>query len=246
MASLRDALVFVSAAFASLLPHRHWARLPASFPMTGAAFASGLATLFAGAGIGIPGFLAHAHQTTSLAIDGQLAKVFSEPNAGYSQGMSQGFAAMSIFTFLLLTPPGWLTLYCVIGGGLRLAVAWFEDPFGDPILTGIDALASRAAGRQRARATRAAREAVEGPEVADRIVTASAAGIPDCDFVVVSSRRKPDWERGLAVFIDDGCYRLGEPVEQTIAGRLRTLYPLTAHDDLEVIRRSVRYDLPRK
>jgi hypothetical protein len=82
MASLRDALVFVSAAFASLLPHRHWARLPASFPMTGAAFASGLATLFAGAGIGIPGFLAHAHQTTSLAIDGQLAKVFSEHARG--------------------------------------------------------------------------------------------------------------------------------------------------------------------
>ena len=50
----------------------------------------------------------------------------------------------------------------------------------------------------------------------------------------------------MAVFTADGCYRLGEPVEQTIAGRLRTLYPLTAHDDLEVIRRSVRYDLPRK
>jgi hypothetical protein len=103
-----------------------------------------------------------------------------------------------------------------------------------------------ASWRKCSASTRAAREAVEGPEVADRIVTASAAGIPDCDFVVVSSRRKPDWERGLAVFTDDGCYRLGEPVEQTIAGRLRTLYPLTAHDDLEVIRRSVRYDLPRK
>jgi hypothetical protein len=246
MASVRDGLVFVSAMFASLLPQRHWARLPASFPMTAAAFASGLATLFAGAAIGIPGFLAHAHKTTSLAIDSQLAKVFSEPNAGYSQGMSQGFAAMSIFTFLLLTPPGWLTLYGMTGGGLRAVAAWFDDPFGDPILTGIDLLASRAAGRQRVRAARAAREAREGPEVGDRIVTPSAAGIPDCDCVVVSSRRKPGWERGVAVFTADGCYRLGEPVEKTIAGRLRTLYPLTAHDDLEVIRRSVRYDLPRK
>jgi hypothetical protein len=59
----------------------------------------------------------------------------------------------------------------------------------------------------------------------------------------VSSRRKPGWERGVAVFTGDGCYRLGDPVEQTIAGRLRTLYPLTAHTDLEVIRRRVDYDL---
>ena len=62
------------------------------------------------------------------------------------------------------------------------------------------------------------------PDIADRVVSSTAAGIPGCDFVVVSSRRKPGWERGVAVFTEDGCYRLGDPVEQTIAGRLRTLY----------------------
>ena len=67
---------------------------------------------------------------------------------------------------------------------------------------------------------------------------------PYCDFVVVASRRKPGWERGVAVFTAEGCYRLGEPVEQTVNGRLRTLYPMTEHNDLEAIRKAVRYDLP--
>ena len=244
MSVLRDASIFVAAMVASLLPHRLWLRLPGAFPMTTAAFASGLLTFFAGAAVGIPGFLAHAHAQTSLAIDAQLHHVFTDPDAGYSQGMSQGFAGLSIFTFLLLTPAGWLTLYLIGGGALRMGAAWFDDPFGDPILTGIDVIAARGRARATARAAAAGRAALEGPEVADRRVSGAAAGIAGCDFVIVSSRRKAGWERGTAVFTDEGCYRIGEPVEQTIGGRLRTLYPLTAHDDLEAIRRSVRYELP--
>jgi hypothetical protein len=236
--------LFVAAMLASLLPKRLWPGLPSSLSMTAAAFASGLATLFAGAAIGVRGFLAHAHQTASLAIDSQLTKVFTDPGAGYSQGMSQGFAGLAIFTFLLLTPLGWLTLYLVAGGGYRMGAAWFDDPFGDPILTAADAVLWRLAARRRLRIAREDREAREGPAVADRVVSSEAAGLPGCDFVVVSSRRKPGWERGVAVFTAEGCYRLGEPVEQTIAGRLRTLYPLTAHGDLEAIRRRVDYDLP--
>lgn len=244
--TLRELAIFVAAMAASLLPRRVWRRLPGTFSMTTAAFASGLATFFAGAVVGIPGFLAHAHATTSLAIDAQLQRAYSDGNAGYSQGLSQGFAGLSIFTFLLLTPLGWLTLYLMVGGGLRMAAAWFDDPFGDPFLTGIDAVVWRVRARASARSAAAAREALEGPEVADRLVSAASAGIPDCDFVIVSSRRKAGWEHGTAVVTDDGCYRIGEPVEQTIAGRLRTLYPLRAHDDLEVIRRSVRYQLPQQ
>lgn len=242
--SPRELIVFVGAMFASLLPHRLWPRLPASFPMTTAAFAAGLATLFAGVAVGIPGFLAHAHGQSSLAIDAQLHKVFTDADAGFSQGLSQGFAGLSIFTFLLLTPLGWLTLYLVVGGGLRMAAAWFDDPVGDPLLTGVDAIVSRLRARSSARSAAAVREALEGPEVPDRVVSGASAGIPACDFVVVSSRRKIGWERGTAVFTGEGCFRIGEPIEQTIAGRLRTLYPLTAHADLEAIRRSVRYDLP--
>lgn len=241
---LRRVAIAVGAMAASLLPARYWPRLPASFGMTVAAFASGLATFFAGAAVGIPGFLEHAHATTSLGLDAELHRVFTSGDAGYRQGMVQGFAGLSIFTFLLLTPKGWLTLYLMIGGALRAAAAWFDDPFGDPLLTGLDAVVWRGRTRGRARAERRRREALEGPEVPDRIVSSSAAGIPGCDLVVVSSRRKPGWERGVAVITQDACYRIGEPVEQHVAGRLRTLYPLSEHKDLEAIRRSVQYDLP--
>jgi hypothetical protein len=244
MVSVRGTVNFLGAMVTSLLPRRLWPRLPPAFSMTSAAFASGLATCSLGAAVGVPGFLEHAHATSSLAIDAQLQRAFSNPDAGYSQGLSQGFAGLAIFTFLLLTPAGWATLYLTISGGLRMGAAWFDDPFGDPLLTGVDAVVRRGVARRRRHAARSAREAREGPEVADRIVSSAAAGVAGCDFVIVASRRKPGWERGVVVVTSDGCYRLGEPVEQTVAGRLRTLYPLAAHDDLEAIRRSVRYELP--
>ena len=125
-----------------------------------------------------------------------------------------------------------------------MAGAWFDDPFGDPILTGVDAVLFRLRTGQRTRAGIAAREALEGPEIPDRVVSASAAGIDGCDLVIVSSRQKPGWARGVAVFTQERCYRIGEPVERTIAGRLRTLYPLTEHKDFEAIRKSVHYELP--
>jgi hypothetical protein len=212
--------------------------------MDRAAFVSGLATFFLGAAIGIPGFLEHAHATTSLALDAELTKVFADPNAGYRQGYVQGFTALSIFTFLLLTPKGWATLYLMIGGGVRAAAAWFDDPVGDPLLTTLDAIVSGGASRRRDHQASAAREALEGPEIPDRVVTGSAAGIPGCDLVIVTSRRKPGWDRGTAVYTQAACYRLGEPEERTIAGRRRYLYPLTEHRDFEAVRRSVRYDLP--
>ena len=242
--SPRGIVAFIGGMAAAVLPYRHWERLPASLPVAGAAFASGIATLFAGMAIGIPGFLEHAHATSALGIDAQLHGAFTDPAGGYSQGMAQGFAGLSIFTFLLLTPKGWSTLYLTLSGAVRAGGAWFDDPVGDPILSGIDAIVSKSRADRSDRRSRAAREALEGPEVGDRIVSSAAANIPGCDLVIVSSRRKPGWDRGVVVFTPDKVYRLGEPVEQTIAGRLRYLYPLTEHADLEAIRRSVRYELP--
>ena len=236
---------FVGGMAAAFLPHRHWERLPLWLRVDDAAFVSGIATVFAGMAIGIPGFLDHAHQTTSLGLDAELHTVFTDPSAGYSQGMVQGFAGLSLFTFLLLTPAGWLTLYLTISGAVRAGAAWFDDPIGDPILTAIDLVVSGQRGRRRERRARGAREAREGPDISDRMVSSAAAGIPGCDLVVVASRRKPGWERGTAVFMPEGCYRIGEPVEQTVAGRLRYLYPLSEHADLEVIRRSVQYERPQ-
>ena len=244
MGATRNATVFVPAMLASLLPYRHWRRLPSSFPMNPAAFGSGLIGLFLAVAIGIPGFIDHAHATTSLGLDAMLGEVFRNPNAGYNQGMVQGFAGLSIFTFLLLTPKGWVTMYLVGSGAVRMGAAWFDDPVGDPILTAADEIGRRTKRRLRSRMARRSRESREGPEIPDRLVSSTAAGIPGCDLVVVVSRRKEGWDRGVVVFTQTACYRIGEPVERTIAGRLRTLYPLTEHRDLEAIRRSVRYDLP--
>ena len=237
---------FLAGMAVSLVPHRHWHRFPAAIPVETGAFASGVATMLAGAAVGIPGFLDHAHATTSLGLDAMLHKAFTDPNAGYSQGIAQGFSGLSIFTFLFVTPRGWLTLYLICTGTLRGIAAWVDDPFGDPSLTGIDLALSRIAERRRVRRAIAQREVLEGPELADRLVTPVAAGIPGCDFVIVASRRKAGWESGVAVFTADGCYRLGEPAERTINGRLRTLYPMSEHRDFEAIRKSVRYDLPAK
>jgi hypothetical protein len=239
----RDAAIFAVAMLGSLLPARLWPRFPSTFSMASAAFASGLITLFAGAAIGIPGFLDHARATTSLGLDAAIDHM--QKTEIYRGDLVIGFSGLSIFTFLLLTPKGWLTLYLMITGALRMGAAWFDDAIGDPMLTGLDAVSAAAWTKLRARRERSTREALEGREVADRVVSSAAAGLPGCDLVVVASRRKAGWERGVVVMTPDTCYRIGDPVEKTIAGRLRTLYPLTEHNDLEAIRRSVRYDLPR-
>lgn len=233
---------FLCAMAASLLPYRHWDKLPPRLPIERGAFASGIATVMAGAAIGIPGFLAHARGMTSFGLDVALAHMWK--TEVYRGDLVMGHSGLSIFTFLLLTPNGWLTMYLLGSGTYRGIAAYFDDAFGDPVLTGVDSLVSRGWTRRKRRKAAVTRETLEGPEVADRVVSPAAAGISDCDFAVVASRRKPGWERGVAVFTQDGCYRLGEPVERTINGRLRTVYPLKAHVDLEAVRRSVRYELP--
>ena len=224
------------------MPHRVWRRLPFHVPMSTAAFLSGLAFFFAGAAIGIPGFLEHAHANAGVAIDRAVEHM--NKTEVYRGDLVIGFSGLSIFTFLLLTPKGWLTSYLMVTGGLRAGAAWFDDPIGDPLLTGIDyALVGRREARQTEKA-RQARARQEGPEVPDRVVAAATAGLPPCDLVIVSSRRKDGWERGVTVLTPDAAYRIGEPVERVVAGHLRTLYPLTTHADLEVIRKAVHYELP--
>jgi hypothetical protein len=240
MGMLAAVPAFVAAMVAALLPYRHWERLPYWIPVRAAAFASGLATLLGGAAIGIPGFLEHAAANVSLANDTMLKYDF------FNRSLSAGFGGLSIFTFMLLTPKGWLTSYLLATGTVRGMGAWFDDPIGDPVLTGLDALVG---GRREKRANerqRRERAALEGPELADRVVSSAKAGIPGCDLVIVSTRRKPGWDRGTTVFTTEAAYRIGEPVERTVAGRLRTLYPLTEHKDFEAVRKSVHYDLPIK
>jgi hypothetical protein len=238
------AVAFALAVLAAWLPHRLWRRLPAWLPVESAAFVSGILTLMAGAAVGIPGFLAHAGANVSIANQGVLDAAMRDPTIGYERGMVAGAVSLSVFTFLLLTPTGWLTLYLIGSGGVRAAAGWFDDPVGDPILTGADSLLAGGRDQQRESSERRQRRRLEGGETPDRVVSGPRAEIPGCDLVIVSSRRKPGWERGVVVYTAETCYRIGEPVERTIAGNLRTLYPLTEHTDLEVVRKSVHYDMP--
>ena len=234
---------FALAVPAAFLPNRLWRRLPAWLPVESAAFASGILTLLAGAAVGIPGFLKHAGGNVSMANQAVLDDAMRS-NAGYDRGMVSGFGALSIFTFLLLTPAGWVTLYLIGSGGVRAGAGWFDDPVGDPILTGIDHVLVTRRERHLEAHGRDTREALEGPEIPDRVVSSAKAEIPGCDLVIVSSRRKPGWARGVVVYTATACYRIGDPIERTVAGNLRTLYPLTEHKDFEAVRKSVNYDMP--
>ena len=153
-------------------------------------------------------------------------------------------AASRCLAFVWSTPAGWATTYLGVTGVIRALGCAGDDPFGDPLLTAIDAMVWRAVSGRRAESERTRRELLEGPDVPDRVVPGVKLGMPDVDFVIVASRVKPDWDQGTVLIGSEKNYRVGAIEERTIAGRLRTLYPVTEHKDLEVFRRAVRYDLP--
>jgi hypothetical protein len=247
---LRDVLTFLAAMVAALLPVRLWERLPSSFQMGRASFASALVSFLLAAAIGIPGFLEHARDLVSASNAAVLKVAEQQIASGMREGdpkevrFETGLNALALFTFLLLTPKGWLTMYLGGAGAFRMVAAWFDDPAGDPVLTGLDHVLWRRRERRKISDERRTREALEGPEIPDRVVSSATAGVPGCDLVIVSSRRKEGWARGVVVYTATTCYRIGDPVERTIAGNLRTLYPLTEHKDFEAVRKSVNYDMP--
>src|SRR4029078_13113688 len=137
---------FPLAMIAALLPHRLWQRVPPWIPIDDAVFLSGIATLMIAAPIGIPGFLAHAGATTSLANETMIAAEIQR-KMDYNRGLVQGFAGLSIFTFVV-APVGLLTLYLAWSGVLRAMSGWFGDPVGDPVLTGLERVIFGAGGKR--------------------------------------------------------------------------------------------------
>lgn len=238
---------------AAMLPSRWWNALDQYVPATSSAPAAAIVTILIAGAIGVPGFIAHV--TDQVSHNNQLILQEAERQAAGPVSaetvdardwgrMFINASGLSLFTFVFLTPAGWLSTYLGLTGIWRATATITDHPFGDPILTGLDALALRTVRTRQLRAAREQREALEGPEVPDRIVPGSKAGMPGVDFVVVASRMKPGWDKGTVVISASRTYRVGTIEERTIAGRLRTLYPLTEHKDFEVFRRTVRYDLP--
>jgi hypothetical protein len=224
---------------AAMSPRRWWGELDAHVPASESAFLSGVATFFAAAIIGVPAFLTYA---TALAAE--LNRVALQTPGLQGAGAGSVLMMLSLLSFLVLEPIGWLTGYLGLTGFIRALAGWFGYGFGDPVLTGLDALILRSAHSGRVHIERIRHNRHAGPEMPDRIVGAAHLGLDGADFVLVCSRPKRDWDQGTVVLTEEGAFRVGAIEERTIAGRLRTLYPLTEHKDLEVFRRVVHYRLP--
>lgn len=231
---------------AAMLPARLWPDIDRTLPVSESAFIASLLTFLAGAAVGIPGFLNHAIEQASINTQAMLDAATSQASGAQfvDSSMSVGMTSLSLFTFLLLTPKGWATMYLGLTGLFRTVAAGLDEPHGDVLLSVADGLVVRGFRKERARRTRIAREVLEGPEIPDRVVPGAQVGLPDALLVVVASRRKPDWDAGTVVITPGSIYRVGTIVERTIRGRLRTLYPLTEHKDFEAFRRTVHYDMP--
>ncbi|HEX6851449.1 MAG TPA: hypothetical protein VF139_08555 [Candidatus Polarisedimenticolaceae bacterium] len=236
-------LRFVVAAALSLLPRRTWPPLSEHVPIRAAAVASAAATVVAGIVFGGLGFLDYATQAASGANEAMLDAARSGRQVATTSSM---FLSMfSSVAYALGTWSGRLATYLVLSGFVRGVAALLDDPFGDPILTGLHRLAVRWRERRRERIERTRRENLEGEEAPDLLLPAERFSLEGATWVVLASRRKPGWERGVTVLTDDGWFLLGEPFDVEAPQGLRRAYPLAAVRETEVLRAAVRYAMPR-
>lgn len=238
---------WVAAVFAGLLPRALWPRLEGAFiPVHLVSVPSAAMQLLVGFALGVPSFLLYARRVANENTDLMLAAASLRQAGGgdVTSAMGVGGTMVSPFAFALFTPAGLVSTYLAGAGLVRLVAAITEEPFGDPILTGLHRLGAYARSRRAAAVSIVRRTALEGEEVPDRVVTGAAAGHPAAEFVVVASRRKPGWEEGVLVVTGRGWFRIGRIFEEYHDGGLRTLYPLVRSPQSEVMRRAVRYELP--
>lgn len=213
------------AVFAGFLPKRYWDDI--DLPIQNTALFSALVNFFAGAALGILGYFEF------------MAYVLSQRLWTPPLMMIQVY-----FSYVFFTPRGLFSLYLVATGFFRYG-AWFTgEPHGDPILTLIDSTWRRLVKSRHEERQRQDRLALEGINEPDRRYDAEWAGLHDADFVIVSARRKPGWTKGTYVITSDGWFVLGEPFDRPMPDGLRTVYPLTAHKTLDVLRKGVSYELP--
>ena len=227
-----------------MLPRHYWPALERSLPVYNAPFAASLLTLLAGAALGITGFMAHLAEVTSANND--LYMEAARHAKGDEMPLPSALSGLSLFTFIFLTPQGWISTYLTVSGLVRTVGSQFDDPHGDLVLTAVDAGVRNAMTRTSAKAREEERHRHEGPRVRDRVVNGNDIGIPEADLVVLASRIKEDWDHGTVVLSDDGEFRVIGIEDRTIDGRLRRLYSLQRHTDLEAFRRTVHYTFPGK
>ena len=222
---MRALVVYPLAVLAGFLPKRYWDDI--DLPIENVALFSALVNFFAGAALGIVGYFEFMAYVLS-------ERLWTAP-------------PMMIYVFIsyvFFTPRGLFSLYLVATGFFRYG-AWFVgEPHGDPILTLIDSTWRRLLDRQQVTRQRNERLALERDDEPDRRYDGAWAGLSGVDFVIVSARRKPGWTKGTYVITTDGWFVLGEPYDRPMPNGLRTVYPLTEHKTLEVLRKGVHYELP--
>ncbi|MBI3400227.1 MAG: hypothetical protein HY048_02305 [Acidobacteria bacterium] len=233
---------WVAALVVGAAPRRVWPRLELHMPVARAAAPAGLLAMLAGFFLGVGGFFSYATRVAD-ANNSWMLRTLASGGSDQAAFVPYGMSVVTLFIFLLFTPLGWLSSYLAVSGFLRAVSAWFDDPRGDPLLSLLDAATVRFLERQRQRLAREARERREGAAAPDVLVTGHALGV-GADFVVLASRRKDEWTAGATIMTPGQWYRLGEPYDLETPAGLRTAYPLTKFDSLEVVRRGIPYELP--
>lgn len=244
MRSLIDRLLAIPVA---LLPRRYWQSF--DLPVANMAPVSSMATMLAGFAIGIPGFFAfldrlRSARAASILEISKMQVAGTLPETGDVSAIPSVLYATAPLTYALFTPLGLFCSYLVVSGLFRIAAVYIEDAHGDPILSGADWLARRLFTSRRERTVRVERARLERSDEPDRRYDGEWAGLTGVDFVIVSARRKAGWTKGTWVITNDGWYVLGEPFDRPTPNGLRTVYPLTAQNTLEPVRKSVSYELP--
>jgi hypothetical protein len=236
-----------AAAGAALLPSRYWSRFERrGIDVAGAAAVSALFTAAPAAVLGARVFLAHVAAASAAANQAvvHIAATQIQPSSGaeITSSVAQVVTVASALTFLL-TPVGALTTYLTGAASLRLVGSYLGEPFGDPLLTLLDAAGRRLLGALTRACHRVRQRNRFGPVVADRVVDAAVLGVSGAEVVIVASRPKGGWTPGLMLVSSDGCYLLGTPLCRRIDRRMRILYPLVKKRDTAIVRRSVSYDV---
>lgn len=239
--------LWFAAVAAGVAPRRLWPTLEVHLPLRSAAPLSGIVTLLTGFFIGVGGFFTLATKLAGANNDWMLGRLAGPPVGGDADVgfVPYGVSALTLFIFLFFTPTGLFALYLTASGMLRTISAYFDDPRGDPVLTAIDWAAKTMFEKNRAERRQIARERLEGVDAPDVLRAGAWAGLPDADYVVLAARKKAEWEAGAVILTSSDWYKLGVPFDiQTPAG-MRTAYPLKKMDTVEVVRRGIRYELPR-
>jgi len=237
---IADAAWWIGALLVCAAPRRIWDRIDPRFPLRRAAVAGGLLTLAAGFFFGFDQYLKFGGALADANNAWMLKRAAADPGAPIAV---YGLSVVTLFIFLL-TPAGLLSAYLVVSGGARAISAVVDDPRGDPLISFAHWVATTARTSNRDDRQRLARERLEGRDAPDVLRTGEWADLHGVDYVVLSARRKPEWNPGAIVMTNSDWYKLGVPFDMQTPAGLRTAYPLTKMETVEVVRRGIRYELP--